>query len=336
MSDRYSFHPYHLPFRAPLRTAHGLWAEREGWWVKRVNENGDPVWGEIAPIPGFGTTGYDGVQSVLNELGQNPPESALQQVLNRGGEAAFGIGASRWDWQAGLAAGPDYLPVAGLLPAGRAVFPALDARAQMGFRTFKWKVGVSDAREEIPMLDDVLARLPSGARLRLDANGAWDRRAAERWLAVCAERPEIDYVEQPAPRDQQDLLLGLSGDYPVTLALDESICGKHDFNFWTEAGWNGVFVIKPVLWGDPLDLVETLSGTESDVVISSGLESVVGARVVLAIAFALGDSKRALGTGVWPLFEPDGFEGPHIAPFVRKSEILNLDVKRVEQKVFAA
>jgi len=66
-----------------------------------------------------------------------------------------------------------YLGVAALLPAGRAVLGALGPKVEAGFRVFKWKVGVGDVADELGLLDDVCAALPSGAKLRLDANGAW-------------------------------------------------------------------------------------------------------------------------------------------------------------------
>ena len=53
------FRRYRLPFRTPVRTAHGLWAEREGLIVRLTDAAqgaADAVgWGEAAPIPWFGT-----------------------------------------------------------------------------------------------------------------------------------------------------------------------------------------------------------------------------------------------------------------------------------------
>lgn len=333
MSDRFTIHPYRLPFRAPLRTAHGMWAEREGWWIRRETAEGDVSWGEVAPIPGFGGRGMSGCGEDLAALGAQPSPDVISELCERGGEVAFGVGATYWDWRAAVEGGPDYLPVAGLLPAGQAVFAAVDLRLEMGFRTFKCKVGVADPKDEMVMLDDMLAKLPERSRVRLDANGAWDRRTAERWLSLCADRAMIEYVEQPVAAENTDLLLGLAGDFPVTLALDESVSGREDFERWRDLGWPGVYVIKPILWGDPADVVATLKRSGADVVISSGLETVVGARTVLAIAFALGEGTRALGTGVWPLFKREGFDGPSIAPFVRKSDLQGLSVERIEYEM---
>ncbi|MDR0352091.1 MAG: hypothetical protein LBI02_01610, partial [Opitutaceae bacterium] len=203
----------------------------------------------------------------------------------------------------GAAAG---LMVAALLPAGRAAPGVAARRAGEGFRSFKWKVGVADVRDEWALLDDLLAVLPAGARLRLDANGAWGRRTAERWLGRCADLPWVEFVEQPvaaAPPGREtdagarskamDLLLGLAGDFPVPLALDESVASSRDVECWLDAGWPGLFVLKPALLGDVAGTLGRLRAAEGGggggggaqrggrVVFSSALETVVGARAAL-------------------------------------------------------
>jgi len=131
--------------------------------------------------------------------------------------------------------------VAALLPAGRLALAQVASKAEAGFRVFKWKVGVGDPADELVLLDDVCAALPNGGRLRIDANGAWDRRQAERWLERCADRP-VEFVEQPAfaepaagtPSRQKcdDLLLGLAGYFPTPIALDESVATDGEVERW--------------------------------------------------------------------------------------------------------
>lgn len=232
-----------------------------------------------------------------------------------------------------------YLPVAALLPAGRAVLTAIAPKAELGFRTFKWKVGVGDLADELSLLDDVVAALPSGAKLRLDANGAWDARQASRWLERAAERP-IEFIEQPcfadvsegAARQQrvEDTLRGLAEDFPTPLALDESLVGANDIERWLAADWRGVFVIKPALLGDPAPVLERLAAAKADVVFSSALETAVGARAALQAAFSWRVEKpRALGFGVYPLFNDNTFDGPFLSPFFRVEDVARLNSEAV-------
>jgi O-succinylbenzoate synthase len=226
------------------------------------------------------------------------------------------------------------LTVAALLPAGRAALDAIGPRSEAGFRVFKWKVGVADLADELALLDDLCAALPGGAKLRLDANGAWTRPQAERWLERCAERP-VDYVEQPCFADAsqgasqqkrcEDVLRGLAEDYPTPLALDESLVGDGDLDRWLEHGWRGVFVIKPALLADVSGALERLEKARAAVVFSSALETAVGARDALRAAFGWRGERRALGFGVYPLFQDARFDGPMAAPFVFPEDVARLD-----------
>ncbi len=369
MKFRIQHRRYRLPFRVPVRTAHGAWIEREGLIVRLEDEHGVVGFGEAAPIPHFGTETVDEDEAGVRVLGEWTNEDAMASVparlagLRNAIAAAradatvptrgtAGGGGARWRQRAGWgadAAKPDediglhlsekdHFGVAALLPAGRAALAPIAARAESGFRVFKWKVGVADLADELVLLDDVCAALPAGAKLRLDANGAWDRRQAERWLERCAERP-VEFLEQPCfaeptqgaarQRKTEELLLGLAGDFPTPIALDESLVGEGDIERWIGAGWPGVFVVKPSLLGDVRGALVRLEKAKAAVVFSSALETGVGAKAALRTAFqwkgeldSTGSPQvRALGFGVWPLFADARCDGPYPAPFLRREDV---------------
>jgi o-succinylbenzoate synthase len=300
MKYRFQFRRYRLPFRAAVRTAHGSWTEREGVIVRLEDEAGAAGYGEAAVLPWFGTETADEAEAVCRELGGEVDDETIAAVPKRMACLKNALAAARED--RGMAAAMSreaagnptkaadnvsFIGVAALLPAGRAVLTQIGPKAEIGFRVFKWKVGVGDLGDELALLDDVCAALPNGAKLRLDANGAWDRRHAERWLERCADRP-VEFVEQPIASDArgaQDVLLGLAGDYPTPLALDESLVGESDLERWIGAGWPGVFVVKPSLIGDLRGALARLAAAKADVVFSSALETAVGARMALRTAF---------------------------------------------------
>ncbi len=335
---------YRLPFRQTVRTAHGPWAEREGFLIRAEREvEGRTVvgWGEAAPIPWFGTetvaeaaaalAGLEGrAETIADALARVPARCAS---VRAGLAAALGAENAEQGSGSRSGAGADavkFLPIAGLLPAGRAALEAVEPRLELGFRVFKWKVGVLPAPDEWALLDDLLGRLPNGAKLRLDANGAWDRRTSERWLERAAERP-IEYVEQPiAPetRGSEDLLHGLAEDYPVKIALDESVNGADDVERWLAADWRGVWILKPALIGDPEPALARLAKAGADVVFGSALETAIGARAALRLAFAWAEargvdaaSRRALGFGVWPLFQDERANASLAGVFVRREDV---------------
>lgn len=355
MSLHFQFRRYRLPFRMPVRTAHGVWAEREGVIVRlqdmAESSSGATGWGEAAPIPWFGTETVDEVETACRELGERCEVARLESVPERLGCLRHALNAARAEIAAaareetasGTPAEPsarDYFGVAALLPAGRGVLERLPPLVEAGFRVFKWKVGVGDLADELALFSDVCAALPNGAKVRLDANGAWDRRQAERWLDRCADAP-VEFVEQPACaepaagrpaaslRREMDLLLGLAEDFPTPLALDESLVGERDLERWLGAGWPGVFVVKPSLLADPAAALTRLERAKATVVFSSALETAVGAWTALRTAFAWNGERRALGFGVWPLFADRRCNGPMAAPFVRARDLEHLDREAV-------
>ncbi len=295
--------------------------------VRVERSTGEVGYGEAAPIPGFSGESVEEDETAVRELGDRLEENQWTELpaelacLKQALAAAVENATDQKNPAPGLPG--DYLPVAALLPAGQEALLKIPPLLEAGFRIFKWKVGVGDPADELGWLDELCAILPEGAKLRLDANGAWDRRRAERWLQRCAERP-IEFVEQPiAPsmRGADDLLLGLAADYPTPLALDESLAGDGDVERWLGAGWPDVFVVKPALLADARTSLARLAAARATVVFSSALETALGAQSALRMALAWSGPARAVGFGVWPLFADRRFDGPATAPFIDRKEI---------------
>lgn len=336
MVHRFSHKPYRLPLRAPLRTAHGAWTEREGIILRLEDETGRAGFGEIAPLPWFGTETLAEAEELCRKFGATVAGEVLDAVPVRFGCVRFALACAKSEVERGLRTRlvesteqetrPETgfhppgtrLPVAALLPAGREALAALPVKLEAGFLALKWKVGVGAVDDELGILDDLLAALPGYAKLRLDANGAWDRRQAAKWLARCAERP-VEFIEQPVPAGDEAALLGLAADYPVTLALDESLVRLAEARRWQARGWPGVFVIKPALAGPLNELVEWITATKADVVLSSAIETALGRAAILSAALTQPLTKRALGFGVGDIFGDRRWDGPVIGPLADAS-----------------
>lgn len=318
MTYQFRYQVYRRTLRIPLRTAHGLWTEREGILVRLEGEAGRVGFGEIAPVPGFGTETLAEAEAVCRGLGDRVDEKSLAAVPAQFGCVRFALAAAQAEIACGEGATSAVqlprVPVTALLPAGRAALALLPARLEEGFLSFKWKVGVGDAADEMALLDDVLARLPAYAKLRVDANGAWNRRQAGKWLARCAERP-VEFVEQPVAPADKSALLGLAEDFPVKLALDESVTRLDEARRWQAEGWPGIFVLKPALAGPLEDMAAWVEASGADVVLSSALESALGRAAILRFALrrpAL--TKRALGFGLGEVFGERQWDGPVVGP----------------------
>jgi O-succinylbenzoate synthase len=316
MAYRFEFKPYRRTLRTPLRTAHGLWADREGIIVRLEDEAGAVGYGEVAPLPWFGTETLAEAAEVCGKFGATVEDEVLDAVPARFGCVRFALAQART--HSVKVAGPSRLPVTGLLPAGRAALAALPAKLEAGYLSFKWKVAVGAVDDELGIFDDLLAALPAYAKLRLDANGGWDRRQAAKWLERCAERP-VEFVEQPVKPGDEAALLGLAADYPVTLALDESVSDLSAARQWQGKGWGGVFVIKPALTGPLGELVAWAAATKADVVLSSAIETALGRAAILRAALTQPLTKRALGFGVGEIFGDRRWDGPILGPVLDAS-----------------
>jgi o-succinylbenzoate synthase len=322
---RFAFKPYRRELAAPLRTARGVWAVREGLLVRLEGEDGMAGYGEIAPVPGFGTETIGEATALCAAWGGKVDDAALDAVPERLGCVRFAVASAKAEVERGLrtrsepvqkpGSTPQRLPVAALLPAERAALEQLPDRLEQGFLCLKWKVGVGDAADEMGILDDLLGALPAYVKLRLDANGAWDRRTAEKWLARCAERP-VEYVEQPVAPAARDVLLGLAADYPVKLALDEAVVRLDAARRWQAEGWNGIFVLKPALCGAPAGIAAWVRATKADIVLSSAIETAVGKAAILRWALAEGLTTRALGFGTGEMFGHRTWDGPALGPLL--------------------
>jgi O-succinylbenzoate synthase len=285
--------------------------------VRLEDEAGRVGFGEIAPIPMFGTETLAEAREMCVNFGDKVADQTLDAVGEKAGCVRFALAAARMIQFAAKA--PSRVPLSALLPAGRAGLEALPARLEAGWLTFKWKVGVGDMDQELGLLDELVAALPNYAKLRLDANGAWTRRQAEKWLARCADRP-VEFVEQPVVPTDADSLIGLAQDYPVKVALDESVVRLEEARQWQGRGWPGVFVIKPALAGPLEELAAWVTKTRADVVLSSAIETALGRAAILRFARehpAL--VARSPGFGVGEVFGDRRGDGPFMGPVLEDS-----------------
>jgi O-succinylbenzoate synthase len=152
--------------------------------------------------------------------------------------------------------------------------------------TFKWKVAVREDGLERRLLEDLLHHLPQCAKLRLDANGGWDRRTAGAWADRLAREPRLQWLEQPLPATDLAGLVALADRLPV--ALDESLQLCPDLR----RSWLGWQVRRPSQEGDPRPLLRALEALDGDADPQGRVGS--GCRMALSTAFETGIGARWL------------------------------------------
>ncbi|HEX5534175.1 MAG TPA: o-succinylbenzoate synthase [Actinomycetales bacterium] len=182
-----------------------------------------------------------------------------------------------------------------------------------GCRTAKVKVAErgQSLEDDVTRVAEVRRLLGAGARIRVDANGAWDFGTAVEALTALAKY-DLEYAEQPCATvgELAELRVALArAGVNVLVAADESIRKADDPFAVAAAGAADVAVVKvPPLGGvrRALAVAERLQQEHGlPVVVSSALDSSVGIAAGLALAAALPELPFACGLGTAGLLAAD-------------------------------
>jgi o-succinylbenzoate synthase len=315
LAIRFEFRPYARPFKTPLQTHHGEWATRWGLILRLESEAG-VGWGEIAPIPTFGSETFAEAQRFCEAMPSQLTASEIAQIPAALPACQFGFEAA-WDGATSRSEQPPLkLRSSLLLPTGRAALESpllFDRSTEPVGPTFKWKIGVAPIEQELALLEELIGLLPTGAKLRLDANGGLTWQQASLWLQIC-DGYGIEFLEQPLPPDQFAAMQTLSRRYQTPIALDESVSQIPQLQACYDQGWRGIFVIKAPIAGSPRQLRQFCQ-QGLDLVWSSVFETSIARRYIEQLAGQLADqlaatlppTERAHGFGVDHWFS-DGWE----------------------------
>ncbi|MEB3321727.1 MAG: enolase C-terminal domain-like protein [Synechococcaceae cyanobacterium] len=305
---RLAWRPWAFRLARPLRTARGTLEVRQGWLLRLEAPDGRVGWGEAAPLAADPAP----LGRSLAALGREPSRAALEGALPALAPAlAFALGAALAEIEGLVGAGGwrPAPPPALLLPAGGAALPALESVLALegvadpgGWAepTVKWKVAAGPDTRERRLLEELLERLPAGARLRLDANGGWDRETAASWAERLAGEPRLQWLEQPLPPEDLEGLRRLAERLPV--ALDESLAQRPELR----ERWEGWQVRRPSQEGDPRPLLADLQAGRPRLALSTAFETGIGARWLAHLAALQAAGPTPAAPGLAPGWCPGG------------------------------
>lgn len=245
--------------------AYRAWPTREGLRVLVEDEDGRLGQGEACPLPGYSPDDVDAAARALATVTVrdfSPEPGAVLCALSglRSPSARFALETALLDVlgqqrQAPLASllglrDPRPRPAAFLVsaeePAG--VRTAVRRGVEAGFSTFKVKVGAPGRFAlDRARLEAAQEALPSGGRLRADANRGYDDDALPARLDALASFG-LEWLEEPAPARR----LAALGRVPVPIALDESLADEREGPATArlfEAGCVAAAVVKPAVLG---------------------------------------------------------------------------------------
>jgi O-succinylbenzoate synthase len=175
-----------------------------------------------------------------------------------------------------------------------------------GCQTVKVKVAALGQTEaqEVDRLKAVRDSLGPAGKIRIDANGAWDRETAlERLLALDKAAQGLEYAEQPC-RTVRDLAW-VRQRSDVLIAADESIRRARDPLRVKRLEAADLAVLKVQPLGGIRACLRLAEELELPVVVSSAVETSVGLAMGVALAAALPRLDFACGLGTGRLLSGD-------------------------------
>jgi o-succinylbenzoate synthase len=302
--------PYALPFREPYVTARGRLDRREMVLLRLRDDEGMVGLGEAVPLSLRGGAGLEQVVAELkalagrdtldegtlrgNALALSPPARCAAQtaLLDLRGRRAADEGS--WD--------PDVQSVMcnATLVSGEPAAVADDALAWLeeGFSTFKLKLG---AGADVAQVRAVREAVGPEARIRIDANAAWDTETAKQTLAQL-EPFDVELAEQPVAG--LAALAEVSSTTSIPIAGDESIASCADAEAAVRAGACDFAGVKLSKVGGPETAIEIAEVMPTFV--SSALDGPIGIAVAAQVAQTLeqapGGARLAHGLATQRLF----------------------------------
>ena len=149
------------------------------------------------------------------------------------------------------------------------------------------------------MLEKILSMLPSNSKLRIDANGGWNRDQANYWAQKLHNNPLLEWLEQPLSPEDLSGLEKLAEYIPV--ALDESL----NHNPCLRQTWKSWQIRRPSIDGDPRIILKELTNKNSYIVISTAFETGIGTRWVEYLARMQQHTKTPTKPGLAPGWRPN-------------------------------
>lgn len=310
--------PYTLRFQFDAGTSRGILREKKTWFIKLIHTDfpNRIGYGECGPLDGLSPENLVEFESNLHlfsefmltqlqTVGISWQKCSAHWMENWTGKwlpsCIFGWETAWLDWSNGgqrlicdhlFHTGQWAVPINGLvwMNSKKTMFEQAIKKRNQGFTTIKLKVGALDWQQELELIRDIRSEMPANeVTLRLDANGAWQHKEAQKKLEELFPF-DIHSIEQPIKPDQIGALIDICTNSPIPIALDEELINKpfdHQKYSLLELARPQFIVLKPTLLGGLGQTDNWIRMAEDlgiDWWITSMLESNIGLNAVCQLA----------------------------------------------------
>lgn len=315
---RISLHRYDIPFVRPFVTSKFTLQNRTGLILTGEASNGAVGLGEISPLAGFSRETIDECVASAKEMvsmicGEAVPDSREKlrfwsdRHFNAPPSVVFGFETMLVDLAAQAASvtmaqwyrnsATTQVEINAVI-ASAILESEVSSKYQKGYHTFKLKVGSLPVKEEIERIATLRKVAGPDAKIRLDANRAYQLTDALD-LIQAIEAYEIEYIEEPLRNADLETLAQLRQQSSTPIAIDETLIEIYDCRtdpsalpLQDTAGLDSfdVAIVKPSLMGcigGTIEFCERLIQSGKRIVVTSALDTGIGVTTALHIACAL-------------------------------------------------
>jgi o-succinylbenzoate synthase len=311
------FFSFSLPLKKPFITASGSFNHRKGLLI-HVRNDALSCWAEASPLPGLSQESLSDVITAAPQIVQCISEN--RNIIKGLPSLKFAADCILWKLYAGYLSNV-FLPVSRKIPINMAygiygstvseVLRDVIRDYRLGYRTFKFKVGVDPDSDE-SLISAVRQTFPD-VNIRIDANCSWTFETAKMILNQW-KKYHIEYCEEPVQRSDPEQLKELRISTGIPVAADESVRNTGDAGKLIRYRSVDYLILKPALIGaieNFINICELAASNNIKTVVTTSLESGVGRLWTCAMASVL-KSRTAMGLATGFLFSHDVIDDSHL------------------------
>jgi len=316
-------HPYELKFKQPFKTAKAYYDYRNGTIIKIFIDNLIGL-GEVAPLTGFHQESllecYYNLEAI-NQAVNNIDEMTAEELfdifkLHADGEPSllFGLQTALFD----VLSQKSEMPLNKYLNNNSS--NAININGIHGvhgpdnnFKIMKIKLGYNNIYDDIENMEKISSLYDVDTQFRIDVNGQLDLTKAIRFCKSM-EKFNIEYIEQPLPKDELEDLSELRMHTDIPIAVDESLDSIKSAKKIIDSQAADVFVVKPMIIGDYniiSDIINLAHHNDIKCIITNMLDGAINRMACIHIASS-NNIKNACGLSADDLFESNIYQTPKI------------------------
>ncbi|SJL83434.1 o-succinylbenzoate synthase [Vibrio palustris] len=268
---------YTLPMDSGVVLRNNKLTHRVGYVVE-LSEQGRVGYGEIAPLPGFSPESVEEAGALAKEMMGDWVEYRCFNYEHAFASVACGLSMAEMELTQQLPQRGNYNTAPLCKGDPDALWPILGN--MVGEKIAKVKVGRHEPIRDGMMVSLLLESIPN-LKLRLDANRAWSREQADKFISYLPQsmRHRIVFIEEPCHKPSDSLSFSL--DSGVFIAWDETLQDAAQQPNFRVADLTGgrALIIKPMVLGSLgycQNLIEQANAMNMQVVVSSSIESSLG------------------------------------------------------------